>query len=87
MGAGVEGMKGANTGAVWTSTCAALRGELGDNTFGSWIAQAQLRQGSNGILVVVTPTGIARDDFPTQLAGFGVLGIVTQVAPAAQLAR
>ena len=59
--AGADGMSGANTGAVWTSTCAALRGELGDNTFGSWIAQAQLRQGVDGALVVVTPTGIARD--------------------------
>ncbi len=52
---------GPTTGAVWSSTCAALRGELGDNTFGSWIAQAQLREGSDGAVVVVTPTGIARD--------------------------
>jgi chromosomal replication initiator protein len=46
---------------VWTDTCAALRGELGDSTFGSWIAQAQLRESADGGLVVVTPTGIARD--------------------------
>jgi chromosomal replication initiator protein len=48
-------------GAVWTDTCAALRSELGESTFGSWIAQAQLREGADGGLVVVTPTGIARD--------------------------
>ncbi|HTI68100.1 MAG TPA: chromosomal replication initiator protein DnaA [Caulobacteraceae bacterium] len=59
--AGADGVTGATTGAVWSSTCAALRGELGDNTYGSWIAQAQLRQGVDGALVVVTPTGIARD--------------------------
>lgn len=48
-------------GLVWSDTCAALRGELGDSTFGSWIAQAQLREAADGGLVVVTPTGIARD--------------------------
>jgi chromosomal replication initiator protein len=38
-----------------------LKGELGDDTYGSWIAQAHLRQGRGGRLVVVTPTGLARD--------------------------
>ena len=46
---------------AWTKACAALKGELGDDTFGSWIAQANLRQGRGGRLVVVTPTGLARD--------------------------
>ena len=54
-------MIAASAGAVWSSTCAALRGELGENTFGSWIAQAQLREAADGALVLVTPTGIARD--------------------------
>jgi chromosomal replication initiator protein len=56
-----SGADGLAAGSVWSSTCAALKGELGENTFGSWIAQAQLRQGADGALVVVTPTGIARD--------------------------
>ena len=56
-----EGINGLTAGAVWSSTCAALKGELGENTFGSWIAQAQLRQGTDGALVLVIPTGIARD--------------------------
>ncbi len=53
--------RGAGPAEVWRDTCAALRGELGDSTFGSWIAQAQLREAADGALVVVTPTGIARD--------------------------
>jgi chromosomal replication initiator protein len=39
----------------------ALRGELGEDTFGSWIAPAKLKCGRSGKLVVVTPTGLARD--------------------------
>jgi chromosomal replication initiator protein len=49
------------TGALWSAACAALRGEFGESTYGSWIAQAQLRQAADGGLVLVTPTGIARD--------------------------
>lgn len=56
-GAGVT----APGGSAWSRACAALRGELGDDTFGSWIAPANLRQDRGGRLVVVTPTGIARD--------------------------
>jgi chromosomal replication initiator protein len=48
-------------GAVWVKACAALKRELGDDTFGSWLAQAAVREGPNGSLVLVTPTGIARD--------------------------
>jgi chromosomal replication initiator protein len=59
--ASAEGLSMTSTGALWSSTCAALKGELGENTFGSWIAQAQLREGADGALVLVTPTGIARD--------------------------
>ncbi len=48
-------------GAAWSKACGALRNELGEDTFGSWIAPAQLRCGRGGRLVVVTPTGLARD--------------------------
>jgi chromosomal replication initiator protein len=48
-------------GAVWGAASAALRGELGDDTFGSWLAQASLREDGLGGLVLVTPTAIARD--------------------------
>ncbi len=48
-------------GAVWVQACAALKAEYGDDTYGSWIAPARLRRGAGGRLVVVTPTGLARD--------------------------
>lgn len=47
--------------AVWTKACDALKRELGDATFGSWVAQAALHEDAGGALVVVTPTGIAAD--------------------------
>ena len=52
---------GAVEGAVWNEACAALRGELGEAAFGSYLAPARLRRGRAGRLVVVTPTGVARD--------------------------
>jgi chromosomal replication initiator protein len=48
-------------GALWGKACQALKRELGDDTFGSWLAQASVREGPGGTLVLVTPTGIARD--------------------------
>jgi chromosomal replication initiator protein len=48
-------------GAVWIKACAALRAELGEDTFGSWLAQATPRETVRGAVVLVTPTGIARD--------------------------
>src|SRR5215217_6603027 len=48
-------------GAVWTKACLALRSELGEAAFGSWLAQAALREVTGGQLVLVTPTGVARD--------------------------
>jgi chromosomal replication initiator protein len=47
--------------AVWGKASQALRSELGDDTFGSWLAQAALRTMPDGALCLVTPTGIARD--------------------------
>ena len=46
---------------VWTKASAALRQELGDDAFGSWLAPAALRCQSDGAICLVTPTGIARD--------------------------
>jgi len=48
-------------GVVWNKVCLVLKRELGDAAFGSWIAPAVLREGQAGDVVVVTPTGIARD--------------------------
>ncbi|MGC1301068.1 MAG: chromosomal replication initiator protein DnaA [Caulobacteraceae bacterium] len=55
----LDGTPGA--AATWSLACNVLRGELGEDTFGSWIAPAKLRKTRNGALVVVTPTGLARD--------------------------
>ena len=48
-------------GTLWNRACAALKSELGDDTYGSWLSQAALRESSSGHFVIVTPTGIARD--------------------------
>jgi chromosomal replication initiator protein len=48
-------------GAVWTKACVTLKSELGEGAFGSWVAQAALREGQGGDVVLVTQTGIARD--------------------------
>ena len=50
-----------STGQVWTKASAALRKELGEDAFGSWLAPAALRSQSDGALCLVTPTGIAKD--------------------------
>jgi chromosomal replication initiator protein len=52
---------GESAGAVWNKVCVVLKRELGDAAFGSWIAPAVLRDGQAGDVVLVTPTGIARD--------------------------
>jgi chromosomal replication initiator protein len=52
---------GAGAAVTWSLACNVLRGELGEDTFGSWIAPAKLRKARSGALVVVTPTGLARD--------------------------
>ncbi|MBN9319956.1 MAG: chromosomal replication initiator protein DnaA [Caulobacterales bacterium] len=51
----------APVGAVWNKACQTLKHELGDAAFGSWLAQAALRETAAGDLVLVTPTGVARD--------------------------
>ncbi|MFI4935715.1 MAG: chromosomal replication initiator protein DnaA [Caulobacterales bacterium] len=48
-------------GVVWVKASQALKSELGDDTFGSWLAQACLRVAPDGELCLVTPTGIAKD--------------------------
>lgn len=47
--------------SVWSKVTVALKRELGDAAFGSWIAPAMLREAATGDVVLVTPTGIARD--------------------------
>ena len=54
-------MQPTHAGAVWVKARAALKHELGDATFGSWVAQAALLEDPSGALVVVTPTGFAAD--------------------------
>ena len=46
--------------SVWTKTCVALRRELGEATFGSWLGQAALREHGDD-LCLVAATGVARD--------------------------
>jgi chromosomal replication initiator protein len=48
-------------GTIWIKASHALRRELGDDAFGSWLAQAALRSAPDGGLCLVTPTGVARD--------------------------
>jgi chromosomal replication initiator protein len=48
------------TGVVWTKTCQALRRELGEATFGSWLGQAALRERGEEVCLVAA-TGVARD--------------------------
>jgi chromosomal replication initiator protein len=48
------------TGTVWTKTCQALKRELGEATFGSWLGQAALRERGDEVCLVAA-TGVARD--------------------------
>lgn len=59
--AAFSSVAGEPAGVVWSKVCVVLKRELGDAAFGSWIAPAALREGQAGDVVVVTPTGIARD--------------------------
>jgi len=52
---------GSAPGDVWARAAGALRGELGDDTYGSWLGQAVLREAADGALALVTPTATARD--------------------------
>ena len=58
---GLAEMASVTPAGVWMKACQALRGELGDDTFGSWVAHACLRTAPGGELCLVTPTGLARD--------------------------
>ncbi|MGI9170089.1 MAG: chromosomal replication initiator protein DnaA [Caulobacteraceae bacterium] len=46
---------------LWIEASRALKCELGEDAFGSWLAPASLRPAVDGALCLVTPTGIARD--------------------------
>jgi len=58
---GLAEMASVTPAGVWVKASQALRGELGDDTYGSWLAQASLRATPSGDLCLVTATGIARD--------------------------
>jgi chromosomal replication initiator protein len=47
-------------GVVWNKTCAVLKRELGDATFGSWLGPAALRETGDEVCLVAA-TGVARD--------------------------
>ena len=55
-----ETMASAPAGAVWSKTCQALKRELGEATFGSWLGQAALREHGDDVCLVAA-TGVARD--------------------------
>ncbi|MCI3133202.1 chromosomal replication initiator protein DnaA [Phenylobacterium aquaticum] len=55
-----ETMATSPAGAVWTKTCQALKRELGEATFGSWLGQAALREHGDDVCLVAA-TGVARD--------------------------
>ncbi|WP_304176076.1 chromosomal replication initiator protein DnaA [Phenylobacterium aquaticum] len=55
-----ETMSASPAGAVWTVTCQALKRELGEATFGSWLGQAALREHGDDVCLVAA-TGVARD--------------------------
>jgi chromosomal replication initiator protein len=48
-------------GTIWSKASHALRHEMGDDVFGSWLAPACLKTNADGALCLVTPTGVARD--------------------------
>ena len=60
-GIGTSTTSSTPSAAVWTKACQTLRSEFGESTFGSWLGQAALREGGSGELVLVAPTGFARD--------------------------
>ncbi|MDG2521479.1 chromosomal replication initiator protein DnaA [Caulobacter segnis] len=51
----------ASVAVLWAKTSQALQRELGDGSFNSYLAHAALRETAAGELVLVTPTGVARD--------------------------
>jgi chromosomal replication initiator protein len=55
-----EQPQGNPIGAIWGRASSALKHELGDDTFRSWLGGATLRIGPDGELCLVTPTAIAR---------------------------
>jgi chromosomal replication initiator protein len=46
---------------LWARASQSLKREMGEDAFGSWLGRAALKTGPEGDLVLVTPTGLARD--------------------------
>jgi chromosomal replication initiator protein len=55
------GVGGTHPDSVWGRVRAALKCEMGEDTFRSWLAPAAVCVDAAGEVVLVTPTGIARD--------------------------
>lgn len=55
-----ETMAQTPTGAVWIKTSEALKRELGEATYGSWLGQAALKERGREVCLVAA-TGVARD--------------------------
>jgi chromosomal replication initiator protein len=55
------GVGGTQPSAVWGRVRAALKSEMSEDTFSSWLAPAGAFVDAAGEVVLVTPTGIARD--------------------------
>src|SRR5262245_29946603 len=53
-------MADAPAGAVWSTTCQAIKRERGDATLGSWLGQAALRESGDEVDLFAA-TGVARD--------------------------
>jgi chromosomal replication initiator protein len=56
-----KALGGAAPDELWSKAATALKGELGENTYGSWLGQAALREAPDGALALVTPTVTARE--------------------------
>lgn len=65
---------------VWSKVAATLRGEVGEQAYGSYLAQASLRRRADGASVLVTNTGFARD-WLRKHAARRMGQVWTQVAP------
>jgi chromosomal replication initiator protein len=55
------GVGGAQPSVIWARVRAALKSEMSEDTFCSWLAPAAVCTNAAGEIVLVTPTGIARD--------------------------
>ena len=55
--------------AVWMKVADALKGEMGEGPFNSYVAPSTLRRGSSGSLYLVTQTAYSRDWLRRNVSG------------------